>query len=247
MEKIEQINLGDTQWELNNALEKYKPDTIAKVLDKLVEIIEKQGEIIDRLNEQPEEKYKKGDKVKLTLADKDGWIAGEFKVVGVEAEQLGEVQGYRDGLQYARNIQKDTPEEYRSPEVLGAIARGYSTERNRSKVLDPELCEDIGIEVQQLLDKAREEGRREALDIVGEMRYKGDIKKFKHIKTTYDCKTVEEYIWFRVLHDNHYDELVSLRDYLKQQEKRLLMAKAQVFITLVIIITHMLLLIYFKP
>ena len=55
MEKIEQINIGDTQWELNDALEKYKPDTMAKVLDKLVEVIEKQGEIIDRLNQQPEE------------------------------------------------------------------------------------------------------------------------------------------------------------------------------------------------
>lgn len=55
MKKIEQINIGDTQWELNDALEKYKPDTMAKVLDKLVEVIEKQGEIIDRLNQQPEE------------------------------------------------------------------------------------------------------------------------------------------------------------------------------------------------
>lgn len=35
----------------------------------------------------PEEKYKKGDKVKLTLADKDGWVAGEFEVAGVEVEQ----------------------------------------------------------------------------------------------------------------------------------------------------------------
>lgn len=55
MEKVEQINIGDTQWELNEALEKYRPDTMAKVLDKLVEVIEKQGEIIDHLNSQGQE------------------------------------------------------------------------------------------------------------------------------------------------------------------------------------------------
>ena len=55
MEKVEQIYIGDTRWELNDALEEYKPDTMAKVLDKLVGVIEKQGEIIDRLNELPEE------------------------------------------------------------------------------------------------------------------------------------------------------------------------------------------------
>lgn len=66
-------------------------------------------------------------------------------------------------------------------------------------------------------------------------------------KNKSDFMIIDKGDYTRVLHDNHYDELVSLRDYLKQQEKRLLMAKAQVFITLVIIITHLLLLIYFKP
>ena len=40
IEKLEYINIGSTQWELNNMLEKYKPEVMAKVLDKMVEIID---------------------------------------------------------------------------------------------------------------------------------------------------------------------------------------------------------------
>jgi len=46
------------------------------------------------------------------------------------------------------------------------------------------------------LDKAREEERDRTVNIIEGMKYKGDTEKFKHIKITHDCKTVEEYIWF---------------------------------------------------
>jgi len=32
--------------------------------------------------------------------------------------------------------------------------------------------------------------------IIENMKYKGDIDKFKHIATLADCKTPEEYVWF---------------------------------------------------
>jgi len=47
-------------------------------------------------------------------------------------------------------------------------------------------------ELKQLLSERTEE----ILNEVKDMKYKGDILKYKHIKTIYDCKTADEYIWF---------------------------------------------------
>lgn len=37
-------------------------------------------------------------------------------------------------------------------DLLGALARGYAIDRNKNKVLDPDLVEDMADEVQKLLD-----------------------------------------------------------------------------------------------
>jgi hypothetical protein len=37
-------------------------------------------------------------------------------------------------------------------EIRGAIARGYCTKANENKVLDPDLCEAIAVEVKKIVD-----------------------------------------------------------------------------------------------
>ena len=44
--------------------------------------------------------------------------------------------------------------------VRGALARGYCTERNSHKVLDPDLIEDMAVEVDKLAISAIEENER---------------------------------------------------------------------------------------
>ena len=41
----------------------------------------------------------------------------------------------------------------RSPEILGAIARGYCSKKNSSKVLDPDLCNAMCDEVEKEIRK----------------------------------------------------------------------------------------------
>ena len=38
-------------------------------------------------------------------------------------------------------------------ELLGALARGYCTERNKHKILDPDLIKDMAVEVEKLTKK----------------------------------------------------------------------------------------------
>ena len=61
-----------------------------------------------------------------------------------------------------------------------------------------EMASDSDIEdfISEELDKAREEERKIMIKTIESMKYKGDIEEFKHIKTAFDCKTVEEYVWF---------------------------------------------------
>ena len=37
--------------------------------------------------------------------------------------------------------------------VLGALARGYVTERNSGKILDPDLCEDMATEIMKVIEE----------------------------------------------------------------------------------------------
>ena len=55
-------------------------------------------------------------------------------------------------------------------EVLGALARGYCTERNSKKVLDPDLIEDMATEVIALFPEPSVE------EILAEINKYGDYK-----------------------------------------------------------------------
>lgn len=43
--------------------------------------------------------------------------------------------------------------------VLGALARGYGTERNKNKVVDPDLCEDMAAEMMKVIEEMDNEER----------------------------------------------------------------------------------------
>ena len=73
---------------------------------------------------------------------------------------------------------------------------GYRQEGGEAVYADKAFYEEMTDFISQELDKAREEERERTVNIIEGMKYKGDTEKFKHIKITHDCKTVEEYIWF---------------------------------------------------
>jgi hypothetical protein len=77
-EEIEYIDVGDTEWELGDMLESYKPEVMAKILDKMVQIIDR----LNQLNGQSEEttqirdddiKYLEGQR-KKELEEGIAWI-----------------------------------------------------------------------------------------------------------------------------------------------------------------------------
>ncbi len=67
---------------------------------------------------------------------------------------------------------------------------------NWDRFFTEKVKEDVWEWVEDKLDKAREEERKIMIKTIESMKYKGDIEEFKHIKTAFDCKTVEEYVWF---------------------------------------------------
>lgn len=82
--KIKHIDIGDTEWELNDMLEKYKPEVMAKVLDKMVEII-------DRLNQsqkQPEEEYKGSSYLPESEKQPEGWLEDMRKESMADLDKL---------------------------------------------------------------------------------------------------------------------------------------------------------------
>ena len=91
---------------------------------------------------QPEGKYKKGDKVKITLTDKEGWINGECYVGGVEEPEKQE--------EWREEIRRIV---YIRPSNIGDAD---SLTREVLEIIDQLLSERT--------EEAREEGRNEVLN-----------------------------------------------------------------------------------
>lgn len=130
--KIEQIDLGSTEWELSDALRKYKPEVMAKVLDKMVEII-------DHLNSQDQEeeklilteyqvgllsKIRSGDYLYEEHIRKEGLTTVLVELLrndttllyNIIRDNIGD-ERIVDAINSQVNIQ-DTPEQYRSKEDM---------------------------------------------------------------------------------------------------------------------------------
>lgn len=132
----------------------------------------------------PEEKYKKGDKVKLTLADKDGWITGEFEVAGVEVEQPEEKKTLeqirevfdkervkewdRTAMETYKQATQDTPEDWEE-DFRGFLDFVIEDDSNKKEVVEyvknllsereRKVLEHVLMEVKEedLVDKAVED------------------------------------------------------------------------------------------
>jgi len=79
-------------------------------------------------------------------------------------------------------MNKREKEETFESKMIGAIARGYCTKENENKVLDSSLCiailNEVMPEVQQEIDRAREEGyRKGAKDMLLDLKTKQSINK----------------------------------------------------------------------
>lgn len=150
----------------------------------VVKLKDKLNEIIDRLNEQPEEEYR--------------YFNGDEPIKDKETMKF--IEGLPD------SVWEDTPEEWEKKDNLYKDWSIRELEGDLKDAINSLTKEDLLIyltdtmvfaeEHIQELNKAREEERDRMAKAIENMKYKGDIEKFKHIKTTFDCKTVEEYIWF---------------------------------------------------
>lgn len=67
--------------------------------------------------------------------------------------------GFLDGCMLSDSVVHEiinkVPDALLPDEISGALARGYCTDRNEHKVVDPDLIEDMATEVKQIIDKLR--------------------------------------------------------------------------------------------
>jgi len=63
------------------------------------------------------EKYKKGDKVRITLVDKKGWVAGEFEVADVVVEREEVLKLEVRKLELEVELEKLKHKEYWQPRI----------------------------------------------------------------------------------------------------------------------------------